>query len=260
MRHIELRKFSILFILAIGILCTACSSEKSEEKDSPNKAVNDAEENSDAGQNNETVQNSEVVITMTPVAEPTIEPASEKSLAMEVYRAILQNEGVFYEAESKKEFLLNDYWEEYFKDNHLQLTHFTVIDMDADDKPEVVIQISDMEGYPVYYLVLHHTNEKVYGYPFVLRGLLDLKTDGTFWASGGASDNACNKLIFNNGSYEEITLAYSKSGGDNVFYYIHDQETTQENFDAFVKTQDAKTSVEWYELTERNIEKELSIE
>lgn len=44
-----------------------------------------------------------------------------------------------------------------------------------------------------------------------------------------------------------------------ISYYINDQLVTKETFDSFTQKQDAKDDVTWYELSQSNIEKELSV-
>jgi hypothetical protein len=181
---------------------------------------------------------------------------------MEAYKAVIQNEGNFFSTVDNKKILLNDYLKEYLPNEQLELTHFTVIDMDDDNIPEVVLELS-VDSYPEFYEILHYSDEQVYGYNFVYRGLEQLKTDGTFWASSGAADNECDKLKFQNSAYETITLAYSESKQDSngitVSYYVNGQPVTKEKFDSFVHQQGAKDDVVWYEVTQSNIEKELSV-
>jgi hypothetical protein len=238
----------VLFILLLSILITACSSNKSS---------------SNIPANNLDVNN--ITITATPTSIPTLSPivtTNEKYLAMEAYKAILQNEGDFFSSDDNNNILLSDFLKEYFPSQQLKLTHFTIIDMDDDKIPEVVLELS-VDDNPTCYEILHYSNEQVYGYNFVYRGLEQLKTDGTFWASSGAADNECDKLKFNSSAYESITLAYSESKQDSngmtISYYVNGQPVTKEAFDSFVQKQDAKDDVVWYELSQSNIEKDLSL-
>jgi hypothetical protein len=238
----------VLSILLISMLITACSSNRSS---------------SDVTIDNPDVNKITVTGSLTSI--PTISPIvtkSEKYLAIEAYKIVLQKEGDFFSTEDNKKILLNDYLKEYLPEEQIELTHFTIIDMDDDNTPEVVLELS-VDGYPESYEILHYSNEQVYGYHFVYRGLEQLKTDGTFWASNGAADNECDKLDFQNSEYETITLAYSESSQDRkgmtISYYVNNQPVTKESFDSFIQKQDAKDNVVWYELSKSNIEKELSV-
>ena len=239
-------KIIVIIILLLSMLTTACSSSRSS---------------SDVTVDNPEINNP--TVTVSPSSMPTISPIvtiSEKDLAMQAYKIVLQNEGDFISTDDNKKLLLNDYLKEYLPGEQLEVTHFTVIDMDDDKIPEVVLELS-ISGISMYYEILHYNNEQIYGYNFVYRGLEQLKTDGTFWASGGAADNECDKLIFDSSEYESVTLAYSESKQDSdgmtISYYVDGQPVTEEAFDSFVQKQDAKDDVVWYELSQSNIEKEL---
>ena len=65
--------------------------------------------------------------------------------------------------------------------------HFTVLDIDGDKIPEVVLELS-IGNNPQDFEVLHYMNGAVYGYNIAYRGLMELKTDETFRYSNGASD------------------------------------------------------------------------
>lgn len=232
----------VLFILLLSVLTTACSRNRS----SSSLAVDNQDANN-------------ITVTGSPTSSPTISPivtASEKYLAMEAFKIVLQNEGDFFSTDDNKKILLNDYLKECLPGEQLELTHFTIIDMDVDNIPEAVLELS-VDGYPEYYEILYYSNEQVYGYSFVNRGLEQLKTDGTFWASNGAADNECDKLKFQNSAYETIILAYSESNqnsnGMTITYYINNQPVTKETFDSFTQKQDAKDDVVWYELTQTTI-------
>jgi hypothetical protein len=238
----------VLSILLLSMLTTACSNDGN----SSSIAVDNPDVN-------------KITITGSLTSIPTISPIvtkSENYLAIEAYKIVLQKEGDFFSTDDNKEILLNDYLKKYLPDQQLELTHFTVIDMDHDNISEVILELS-VDGYPDSYEILHYKNEQVYGYHFVYRGLLQLKTDGTFWASSGAADNECDKLEFQNSAYETITLAYSESNQDSkgmtISYYINNQPVTKETFDSFIQEQDAKDDVVWYEFSQSNIEKELTV-
>ena len=69
-----------------------------------------------------------------------------------------------------------------------KVTRFTMIDLDGDQAPEVVLELT-VANNPEFYEVLHDVNGTIYGYNIVYRGLEMLKTDGTFLYSNGAADN-----------------------------------------------------------------------
>ncbi len=232
--------------MLLSVLTTACSGNGSSSGVADNQEAN------------------KITVTASTTPIPAVSPiitTSETHLAMDAYKRVLQNEDNFLSTDGKK-ILLNDYLKEYLTGKQLEMTHFTIIDLDGDNIPEVVLELS-VDGNPQFYEILHYNKEQVYGYDFVYRGLERLKADGTFWASSGAADNECDKLKFNDGAYEIITLAHSESKQDDngmtVSYYIDNQSVTDEAFNSFTQNQDAKDDVVWNEVSESNIEKELSI-
>ncbi|QQZ63245.1 hypothetical protein JI735_12610 [Paenibacillus sonchi] len=186
---------------------------------------------------------------------------NNKSLAMEAYKTVLQNKIEFYSIETKKKVYLND----FLTNNEIygttsKINHFAVLDMDGDKIPEVVLGLTVDEN-PNFVEVLHYMNSEVYGYFFGNDQLSDLKTDGTFrWLSGGLTYNGYGKLRFQTNSCEIDNLAYHESSATNessttfaIAYYINNKLVTEDSYKAFVKEEDAKRDVTWYEFSQENI-------
>ncbi|MCE3198725.1 hypothetical protein [Paenibacillus sonchi] len=186
---------------------------------------------------------------------------NNKSLAMEAYKTVLQNKIEFYSIETKKKVYLND----FLTNNEIygttsKINHFAVLDMDGDKIPEVVLGLTVDEN-PNFVEVLHYMNGEVYGYFFGNGQLSDLKTDGTFrWLSGGLTYNGYGKLRFQTNSCEIDNLAYHESSATNessttfaIAYYINNKLVTEDSYKAFVKEEDAKRDVTWYEFSQENI-------
>lgn len=185
------------------------------------------------------------------------------SSVLEAYKAVLQNKTEFYSTDNKKKLYLNDFLSNKELYNiAFKITHFTVLDMDGDKVPEVVLELS-VNDEPEFYEVLHDIDGTVYGYIIVYRGLEELKADGTFLFSGGAADNGWGKLKFESNAYETEKLGYSQSSqgdtGLTISYFIQDQPVTKEAFDSFMNEQSAKKDTVWYEFSQDNIETELSV-
>jgi hypothetical protein len=182
---------------------------------------------------------------------------------LEAYNAVLQNKTEFFSTDSKKKLYLNDFLtNEEIYGTVFKVTHFTVLDMDGDKVPEVVLELS-VGNEPEFYEVLHYMNDTVYGYLIVYRGLEGLKADGTFGYSSGAADNGFGKLKFESDTFKTDILGYSKSSqGDvnlNISYFINNKPVTKESFDSFKNEQSGKKDAEWYEFSQKNIETELYI-
>ena len=181
---------------------------------------------------------------------------------MDVYNAVLQNKAEFFSTDNKKNLYLKDFLtnQEIYGTN-FDVTHFSVIDMDGDKAPEVVLELS-VGGEPEFYEVLHYMNDSVYGYLIVYRGLEGLKADGTFRFSSGAADNGWGKLRFESTACTTDMLGYSQSSqGDNtltVSYFIDNESVTKESFDSFDNVQSGKDDAVWYEFSQGNVDAQLA--
>jgi len=212
------------------------------------------------------------ITTLIPTELPTQKPTEAP---IQTLKDVLQNEvkinqktykGSYDEGTPYKPFYLNDLiseigfgieWKPY-------LSKFTILDMDGDRIPEVVIEIdSDSEG---YYEVLHYYNGNMYGYYFVIRAMESLKADGTFIGSSGAMDNTIIKLSFSADMLNQVTLAssestgnYDKNGYPIINYVIASKPVYNVEFESYYDKQDAKTDAIWHEFTPKNIDKYFKV-
>lgn len=181
---------------------------------------------------------------------------------LEAYKTVLQNKAEFLSTDNKKNLYLNDFLtNKEIYGTIFKVTHFTVLDMDGDKVPEVVLELS-VDDEPEFYEVLHYMNGVVCGYLIVNRGLEELKEDGAFRFSNGAADNGWGKLRFESNAFKTDILGYSKSsqGVTNltISYFINNKPVTKESFDSFTNEQSGKKDVVWCEFSQKNIETELS--
>jgi hypothetical protein len=239
-----------MFLLSSSI--TACSTNKSSLN------LN----NYNSSSSNKISDTSAPTITSSAHITPSeSKPENNKSLAMEAYKIVLQNKIEFYSIETKKKVYLND----FLTNNEIygtasKINHFAVLDMDGDKIPEVVLGLTIDEN-PNFVEVLHYMNGEVYGYFFGNDQLSDLKTDGTFrWLSGGLTYNGYGKLRFQTHSCEIDNLAYHESSATDesfttfaIAYYINNKLVTEDSYKAFVKEEDVKRDVTWYEFSQENI-------
>lgn len=137
-------------------------------------------------------------------------------------------------------------------------TKFTMIDIDGDGEDEAVLwlQINNISDYG--FEILHDQNGEIYGYTLQYRAFMNLKTDGTFLFSGGAADTGIGKMTFSETGYSVNTQAYSKSGYDTnneliVQFFINDESCSEGEFYDVLDGQEQKADVEWYDLSENNI-------
>jgi len=181
---------------------------------------------------------------------------------MKAYKEVLLNNAEFFSTDSQKKVLFYDFLtDRKIYDTDFNAVNFTVLDMDGDNIPEVIIGLT-VNDEPQFYEVLHYSNNTVYGYLLTNRVLGDLKNDGTFIFSGGAADTGVGKLKFDSDDFSIDILGYSKSSqGETdltVSYFIANKTVEKEYFDVFLNKQTEKTSVTWHEFSQSNIETELS--
>lgn len=208
-----------------------------------------------------------VIIIMSLLGCTNISAESNQMLSnnsiLEAYKAVLQNKAEFFSTDNNKKLYLNDFLtNEEIYGTIFKVTHFSVLDMDGDKVPEVVLELS-VGDKPEFYEVLHYMNDTVYGYLIVYRGLEELKMDGTFRYSNSAVDNGFGKLKFESNAFKTDILGYSKSSQDNnnlsISYFVNNKPVTKESFDSFINEQSEKKDVVWHEFSQKNIETELSV-
>ena len=140
----------------------------------------------------------------------------------------------------------------------INATKFAIIDIDGDGENEVVLGlqingISDSD-----FVILHYQNGEIYGYTLVYRAFMNLKTDGTFIFSSGSADWGIGRISFSEAGYSINEQAYCQSGHDSnneltVQYFVNDASCSEDEFNDAVNSQEQKANVEWYDLSENNI-------
>jgi uncharacterized protein YecT (DUF1311 family) len=236
----------VLVVVLLSISITACSSNK-----------------------NNLNQNNSTSVPISPSSNSIKAPSDSKSennkddLVLESYKTVLENKMNFFSVDDNKKIYLNDILKKQYPGNTFKATRFTVLDMDGDKIPEVVLELSNDNNNPMFFEILHYMKGEVYGYNIVYRGLEQLKTDGTAWSSSGASDNVCGKLRFESNALQTDILGHSNSSqntdGITISYFINNKPVTKETFDSFSKEQNAKKDAVWYEFSQENIATKLSI-
>ncbi len=243
------RIFLLSFLLSISL--SACAANKTEPA---------AASSGDPGSQQMT-EESTAASTPSPStpAASTSSPKDESSLPADTYKAVLQNEVDFISSEDNKKFSMNDFLNrnsEY--EGIYKVTHFTVLDMDGDKIPEVVLELS-LNDYPEQYEILHYSNGLVYGCNFDYRCFEMLKEDGTYSYADSAADVGVVKILsFQSESVKTETLGYAQTdySGSNaeISYFIDNASVTQEAFNTFLDQQNVKKDAQWYEFSSENIE------
>lgn len=258
----------VLLIFLLSISITGCSSRKNnlnQINGVSNKKSSSVSSNkiSDTGISTASSSATDIKVENTNTSTPSDSNSTSENPILEKYKSVLLDNGEFLSTDNKKQLSLNEFLtnkEIYAAD--FELTRFTVLDMDGDDIPEVILELS-VDDYPEFYEVLHYMNGTVYGYNFSYSGLHALKTDGTFHYSNGASDNGYGKLKFKADGYETEILGYmsstQKNEGTAISYFINNQQVTKDSYNSFAEEQDNKNDAVWNDFTKMNVEKELSL-
>ena len=140
----------------------------------------------------------------------------------------------------------------------VELGKLAIIDLDRDGAKELVIfPVGDDEYlYSVVgYLILHLEGDTVRGYTPGWRSIGNLKADGTFSWSGGASFNAIGLAHFDGGEFSPELFTYVENGSCTV----EGRAATQKEFDAAIKAQDAKPEPFWYTFEDGELRARISI-
>ena len=181
-------------------------------------------------------------------------PAEDSAEAMKAYKAVLRNEVAFCNVVDKKKYTLKDLKDE--SNASLEVISFTVVDMDSDGKPEVVL---DFGGPHNNVVLLHYEDGKVYG--VVIPYTYYLAKDGTYNGSLQAWDfTYCKVTSITKDNYKVETLARveanSDRDGDNQRYYISELKVTKDKYDAFVQRlldKRQENEATWHDFTDENI-------
>ena len=184
-------------------------------------------------------------------------PVSPAAESIEAYKKVLNNEIDFFDTYLQRNISLQDYCiEECTVDDFKVYFMFSIVDLDGDDVPEVVLYV----GPPGINLVFHYENGKVYGQSFGVPETTDIRTNGLFELTNQVYWALC-KLEFSEKSYNYIKIALSDSNNDlgETVFYLNDTEVTEAEFNDFVSNSDYwKTDLaSWYEFNEENIDKYL---
>ena len=172
--------------------------------------------------------------------------SSDDAPSYAVYQEVLENQKTMITASEQKEILFRDSLAE-----GVDIANYSILDMDGDAIPEVVLQMRYYTNDTYGFFVLHLEGETVYMFGFPYRGLNGLKTDGSYHWSNGAFNNGEARIVdFGAGTYTETNLAYCDTDANgNALYYIGDKSVSQEEYMAYRDELDKTPVVEWIAYT-----------
>lgn len=116
---------------------------------------------------------------------------------------------------------------------------YSFVDMDGDGVCELVVLSAKMD----FFLILRYNGGQVTGYMVPYRGLMDLRTDGRFWSSGGAALSVIGRMSFDGPDYTVTELAYrDQYEGEYRLDGVASDKTTVE---AYYTAWESVPEVEW---------------
>ncbi len=191
--------------------------------------------------------------------EPT--QPSENNTIMETYKAVLQENTELFSVDANKTLNINQLNQSVSDDSSVttKATKFAIVDLDNDDKPEVILWLSVNNDDYYGFEVLRYQNGVVYGYTLRYRSFMDLKANGTFSFSSGAADSGFGTVKFTENTYSIDKITYSESSYDsnnnmNISYFVDHESATEDAFLSAVKRQSEVADATWYDYTDDNIE------
>ncbi len=172
---------------------------------------------------------------------------NDEQQTLQALQSILESKSTFCLAYSKENLFLSNYVDE----TEHSIKKYTILDLNGDGDPEMVLWLGYYTNNYAGFLVLHRERDVVYAYGLPYRGFNGLKTDGTHISSNSADNHAICKLEFDGDQYTQIKLAYREgSVSDNeLSYYIGDKSVSSEEFDAYEEARNQKRDALWIEYT-----------
>lgn len=194
-----------------------------------------------------------------------IESSSEATLSdtspLSAYQSVLQSKAEFFSTDANRNLNIRQLKQEISSEVTVDVTNFAVIDIGHGGTPAVILSLNvNGKGYGVE--VLSYQDGIVYGYTFSGRQFCDLRTDGTFVSSGGASDVGICTITFDKNTYsiDKFTFCESNTDSENntsESYFVNHQSATEDEYNAAFGQWKKVPYVTWYDFTDKNIETEL---
>jgi hypothetical protein len=244
---------------------SACSQNEGVSVDLADSAVSSDEPAPSATENPLPTQSAESVTADTgdPAAdrsEVSSEASQSSTSPLSTYLSVLQNTAEFFSTDANKYLNINQLSQAVSDDSSISVkaTRLAIVDLDNSGTPEVILWLAVNENDYYGYEVLRYQDGVVFSYTLPYRALMDLKADGTFSYSGGASDYGIGAINFTEKAYaiEKISYCESSYDSDNnqiVTYYVDYKSATEEEFQSAMNKQGEKAEAEWVDFTDDNI-------
>lgn len=166
------------------------------------------------------------------------------------YVDVLQGNRQFCDATSGRYLYFSELKEVITPDDlPLNVQKVCLIDLTQSGRNDLVLQFSFAENQTAGFVVLHCQDDIVYSYTLSHRSMSELKGDGTFIFSGGASNWGIGKLILSKDGFSVDEISYCSDSS----YFVDKVSATREEFENEIVLQNAKESAEWLNFTNDNV-------
>lgn len=181
----------------------------------------------------------------------TEEQNKQQESADDLYFKVLKNE-IKYISESSKQTLFSEYMENYKESSTDTKVKYTIFDFDNDSENEMIVMIDSFSD--GFYLILNNENGTIYGFEDVYRGMISIKTDGSYNASGGATSGGVFKNTFEKNKRITKTLAEMDMGKCQIDGKSVSESEYLKYLEEFENKEDVKfiTYIEKYDFESEN--------
>lgn len=176
------------------------------------------------------------------------------------FQSVLRGNTPFFSTDIAQSLNINELNRAVSDDNSVitKAIKFAVVDLDNDGTPEVVLWLKVNENDIFGFEILRQQGGQIYGYTLTYRSFMDLKQDGTFSFSSGATDNGFGTIAFSDRDYTISEVAYSQSAYDannelTISYFINGQVASENEYLSATQQQNGKQPVSWFDFTSENI-------
>ena len=236
------RKISLVLLVFVSIFIVACNganNKRTEEQQTTSKQTEiSSEESSSEESTREEITTGETTAEQptTTVEKFTDVPHVDESVykpngkTPQMMKDVLLSKAEFTFVETKPytnekvatwSMVLSEfnYWVDCFDDMVVAIYDYRVFDLDEDGYNEVMITLRGNNN-----LILHYEDNKVYGFMYADRGMLNIYTSGIFEGSSGAAYTTYSTMSFDKDFYEVTDVV----GWENNKFFIEGRDATQE--------------------------------
>ena len=180
----------------------------------------------------------------------------------EGYIDVLLNNAEYFSTDLKKNMTLSQNNAEF--DESAFIKKLTVMDLDKDGIPEVVLWRFISEDSNEGFEVLRYEDNAVFGYTLYYRQCFELKADGTFAYSSSGYNHGFGTLSFSEDmwSIDKISYCETTYGDDGTpnetLCFVNGLSATEDELTAAYNEQHGKSDAIWYDFTDSQIESLLT--